>query len=333
MAERYAVANGFWSDVSTWDGGTTLPGVNDDVHANGFNVTIDQDVTVLSLSTRPGVTAVAGGRFVDTQAAGQIARTINANCYAGTTDCLGLDNTAQGLAYTLNGDTYGSDTTSNRRGALIESGAIQNGDSYGGAASGAYGSRLVNGGTQNGNAYAGTHSNAYGSFVSARAFLNGNSYGGSSSSGKGAQITQGGIQNGDSFGGSSGSTSGSFVTNGGTQNGNSTGGTGGNSHGTQVNFGGKQFGQQTGSGTGTTNYGTLVQTGGIVITTGITDGTSSGLRAQNNSTIIRFNGVLESQVDFGTSWRYGNDNTNFPFINEPGSGSASVDPLYGGLLR
>jgi hypothetical protein len=65
MAIRYAVATGNWSDTATWDGGT-LPTSADDVYANAFTVTIDQDVTVLSLrntaNTTPAVTV--GGGFV-----------------------------------------------------------------------------------------------------------------------------------------------------------------------------------------------------------------------------------------------------------------------------
>jgi hypothetical protein len=64
MAVRYAVANGNWSNTATWDGGT-LPTSDDDVFANNFTVTIDQDVTVLSIrntsNTSPAVTA--GGSF------------------------------------------------------------------------------------------------------------------------------------------------------------------------------------------------------------------------------------------------------------------------------
>lgn len=62
MATRYAVANGNWSNTATWDGGT-LPTSADDVHANNRTVTIDQDVTVLTLRTTAGGAAVAGGRF------------------------------------------------------------------------------------------------------------------------------------------------------------------------------------------------------------------------------------------------------------------------------
>jgi hypothetical protein len=62
MAERWAVATGNWSNTATWNGGT-LPGSTDDVYANGFTVTINQDVTANSLKTIAGTTAVAGGTF------------------------------------------------------------------------------------------------------------------------------------------------------------------------------------------------------------------------------------------------------------------------------
>lgn len=63
MADRWAVASGNWSDTSTWNGGT-LPTSADDVWPNGFTVTIDQNITVLSLrtTTRSGLTS--GGTFI-----------------------------------------------------------------------------------------------------------------------------------------------------------------------------------------------------------------------------------------------------------------------------
>jgi len=63
MAVRYAVATGNWSDTATWNGGT-LPTSSDDVYSNGFTVTIDVDVTVLSLRTTAQSPAVAGGGFI-----------------------------------------------------------------------------------------------------------------------------------------------------------------------------------------------------------------------------------------------------------------------------
>lgn len=65
MAIRWAVANGNWSNTATWNGGT-LPTSADDVFANNFTVTIDQDITAITLrstsNTSPAITQ--GGQFV-----------------------------------------------------------------------------------------------------------------------------------------------------------------------------------------------------------------------------------------------------------------------------
>lgn len=105
MAIRYAVANGNWSSTATWDGGT-LPTAADDVHANNRTVTLDQDVTVLSLRTTAGGAAVAGGLF-NTQTSG--TRSITANIVAGTggVQVLGTCNC------TINGNVTGSSITTN----------------------------------------------------------------------------------------------------------------------------------------------------------------------------------------------------------------------------
>ena len=64
MAVRWAVQNGNWSDPNTWNGGT-LPGSGDDVYANGRIVTIDQNVTCLSLRTEAESSngVISGGQF------------------------------------------------------------------------------------------------------------------------------------------------------------------------------------------------------------------------------------------------------------------------------
>jgi hypothetical protein len=62
MANRYAVANGNWSNTAIWDGGT-LPGAADIVRPNGFAVTIDQNITVTALRNDASAPAVAGGTF------------------------------------------------------------------------------------------------------------------------------------------------------------------------------------------------------------------------------------------------------------------------------
>jgi len=56
MATRFAVKTGNWSDTTLWDNGA-LPATTDDIHANGFTVTLDQDITVASL--RNSVSSVA----------------------------------------------------------------------------------------------------------------------------------------------------------------------------------------------------------------------------------------------------------------------------------
>ena len=45
MATARAIANGNWSNTATWNGGV-LPGNGDTVYANGFNVTINQDINI-----------------------------------------------------------------------------------------------------------------------------------------------------------------------------------------------------------------------------------------------------------------------------------------------
>ena len=62
MAIRWAVANGNWSDTATWDGGT-LPTSSDDVHADGKTVTINQDITVITLRTTQRAGGILGGTF------------------------------------------------------------------------------------------------------------------------------------------------------------------------------------------------------------------------------------------------------------------------------
>lgn len=108
MAVRYAVATGNWSSTSTWNGGT-LPTSADDVYANGFTVTIDQNVTVLSIQTTAQSPAVAGGGFVLNS-----GLTINVNgigIRSGSTVCITYSATSGITA--INGNIFGSTTTNN----------------------------------------------------------------------------------------------------------------------------------------------------------------------------------------------------------------------------
>jgi hypothetical protein len=64
MATRYAIISGNWSNPLTWNGGT-LPTSSDDVFSNGFTVTIDQNITVLSLRNASNASPVilVSGQF------------------------------------------------------------------------------------------------------------------------------------------------------------------------------------------------------------------------------------------------------------------------------
>jgi hypothetical protein len=62
MANVFATASGLWSTGSTWNTGT-VPTSSDAVFANGFTVTINQNVDVVSLSIRPTGSILTGGVF------------------------------------------------------------------------------------------------------------------------------------------------------------------------------------------------------------------------------------------------------------------------------
>jgi len=63
MANVYAIKTGNWSDTTLWNTGT-LPTSADDVYANGFTVTIDQDVTVQSIRNSASGSIVVGGDYI-----------------------------------------------------------------------------------------------------------------------------------------------------------------------------------------------------------------------------------------------------------------------------
>lgn len=104
MAARTAVANGNWSSPSTWDGGTTIPTAGDTVSAVTFTVTIDQNISVASLTATTG-------KFVVSSVTG--TRTIAANITGGTAAlAYGLEITATSGTVAITGDiTGGSNAT------------------------------------------------------------------------------------------------------------------------------------------------------------------------------------------------------------------------------
>jgi hypothetical protein len=167
MATRWAVASGNWSNTSTWNGGT-LPAVDDDVWANGFNVTINQNVTVLSLRTTSDTFAAAGGDF-------------------------GINNT---LTVTANGLGFVSGTT--RCLHFSFSGAASAtaiGNAFGGSGVNAYGVHNASSATLTyiGNATGGSGSNANGvhNQGTGTVIMTGNATGGTNATARGAHNTTG----------------------------------------------------------------------------------------------------------------------------------------------
>lgn len=203
MATVYPTAAGAWS-TRTWNDDATgaaygpgTPQAGDTVLANGLAITIDVDITVAALSTRVGTTAVAGGSFTTTGP----ARIVNADSYAGTTNCLIMPQFSNSVQ---NGDSYGSDTTNTRYGTTINSGCIQNGNSYGQNGSTRSGTNVLAGGIQNGNSFGGSASFSFGSVVATGGIQYGDATGGTNSNSFGTAVTAGGWLIGNAYAGSSG---------------------------------------------------------------------------------------------------------------------------------
>jgi hypothetical protein len=87
MANVYAVKSGNWSDNTVWNTGT-LPTSADDVFSNNFTVTIDQNVTVLTLRNTAATGVNAGGVFTVTGnytvVSGRLFRSATLITYNGT---------------------------------------------------------------------------------------------------------------------------------------------------------------------------------------------------------------------------------------------------------
>ena len=100
MADKWPLANGNWSNAANWNGGT-LPTASDDVFADGKTVTIDIDITVLSIRTTQRSGGINGGVFrISTSG-------ISINCtglgiVAGTTTCLASTVASGNVSITAN---------------------------------------------------------------------------------------------------------------------------------------------------------------------------------------------------------------------------------------
>lgn len=175
MANRYAIATGNWSNPAIWDGGT-LPGPGDDVRANGFTVTIDQDITVTSIRTDAASPAVGGG-FFDVTTSGKI---INANIVAGTSITNGCLRFSVAGNLEINGNIFGG-SVSNSRGLFVGNTSANvtiNGNSTGGSSGEAHGINASGNINLTGNITGGSGSDAYGWTGSGNLFVVGNISGG-----------------------------------------------------------------------------------------------------------------------------------------------------------
>ena len=204
MAIRYAANTGNWSALATWDGGS-LPGSGDDVYANGKTVTIDQDVTVLSVRSTAGGAAVAGGSF-----ALNAGRTLNAEIVAGTTTCVSMSVAGtSSINGAVTGGSVGSayGVNNNNGSATIN----VTGNVNGGTATSGYGVYNGAGGTVNivGNCAAFTAVGAYNAGAGTMN-ITGNCVGGGTTNVHGANNNSSGTINitGDCTGGSAASSHG-----------------------------------------------------------------------------------------------------------------------------
>lgn len=257
MPTVYPTAAGAWS-TRTWNDDATgaaygmAPQPGDTVLANGLAITVDVNISVVAISTRTGTTAIAGGSFTTSGN----DRVINADTYAGTTNCLTLAANSRSIQ---NGHSYGSNTTNTRYGTTLNATTVQNGNSFGGNGSARTGTLINGGGVQNGNSTGGSVSGAAGTSIIAGGVQNGDSFGGSVSGAFGTNIAAGGLQVGDSYGAGANGTEcfgvqignsigaasvagiGTRVYSTGIHNGNATGGGVSGAHGTQVFVGGHAF--------------------------------------------------------------------------------------------
>jgi hypothetical protein len=159
MAVKYAVATGNWSATSTWNGGT-LPSAGDDVYANGYTVSVDQDIEVNKISTEVcPTTSVGGGRFnVNTS-----FKTIISNIIAGTTYCV---YTEGDISLTIIGNIYASSVTA-VAGSTHRCTINIIGNVYGGSGSDSFGVRNYYNSNISviGNVYGGTGKSSYGVYL------------------------------------------------------------------------------------------------------------------------------------------------------------------------
>jgi len=104
MAIVYAVKTGNWSDTTVWNTGA-LPTSADDVYANGFNVTINQNINVISLRNGATTGVTAGGQFLGVAGFTYVCDTIVNGFGSGTLRYIAVSGTCVITANTIIGGT------------------------------------------------------------------------------------------------------------------------------------------------------------------------------------------------------------------------------------
>ena len=110
MPNRWAVANGDWSNTATWNGGT-LPTSADDIFANNFTVNVNQNIDVISLRSTSISGVNAGGTFNFNTA--NITANVSGQIIAGATTLISVSATTGTITInaptaTITGLTTGS---------------------------------------------------------------------------------------------------------------------------------------------------------------------------------------------------------------------------------
>jgi hypothetical protein len=168
MPLRFAISSGNWSNSAIWSG-SLIPTASDDAYANGFSVTIDQNINVLSISSGTSGSAVNGGSFISTNGIAITASRASFGVSAGTISSAllvtgshtvylsgsvrgGATNTIRGIQIVNNGNLYITGSVTGGTVASLAYGIFNNagrleilGDIIGGSATTSHGVAISNG--------------------------------------------------------------------------------------------------------------------------------------------------------------------------------------------
>ena len=168
MPLRFAISSGNWSNSAIWSG-SLIPTASDDAYANGFNVTLDQNINVLSISSGTSGSAVNGGSFISTNGISITASRASFGVSAGTLSSAllvtgshtvylsgsvrgGAASSIRGIQIVNNGNLYVTGSVTGGTVATLAYGIYNNagrleilGDIFGGSNTTAHGVALANG--------------------------------------------------------------------------------------------------------------------------------------------------------------------------------------------